>query len=433
MKIYLLSMFLSVFSYASLAQDCTTQLATEDYTDTFHTIDNENDVPYVPGGAWYWDPDESGVGMSIAIQLSKHGGGGYQVFGAFFTYKPSGEQAWYTVQGTYTPDENVNDWREDLERFGTTLSGSANERPDGIREWLGFGGCYWGNSETRMGELNAFLAETKNGPVLDGATSVGEIFAYKPVKMVWLNPNEIEIYIDGESTPSHTFQRMTMHGDLRKGDADYLTEGYYHLDLTTYGILPPFVIESKAFYTSVATGNFSFDKLNIDEDFPDAEEWAVDRFKNFTEYNEHKDYYITSQPIVSYVYQGFWNRDDSEEATWEPKAVPNYEYLVMVYDKSTLMLEGYQVQTFDAANSPSITKGLFVSTGFRFKGYLPSGDQGRISLYPAACYHCHADYDLRKEVIRRSALNLYQIPDMGEAFAKMPMILNNDFNVEAGQ
>ena len=49
--------------------------------------------------------------------------------------------------------------------------------------------------------------------------------------------------------------------------------------------------------------------------------------------------------------------------------------------------------------------GLFPFMGdYKFKGYLLGDDQGRISLYPAACAHCNgtSDASFTKALTRRS-------------------------------
>lgn len=425
-KLILLNLLTAVFVCS--AQDCNVDLVTDDYTEIFHHYDDDNSAAYIPAGAWYWDPEESGVGMSVSVQKSKHVNGAYFVFAAFYTYKDDGSQAWYTINGIYEPNQNINDWREDLELFGTSQTDPLN--PSVNTQKVGFYDCYWGNSDTWMGEVDSVLYETTGGPVLDGEYSPNDIFVYKPIKLVWLSPNDIEIYIDGETSPSHTFQRMNLHGDIALGDADYLKDNYYHLEMTSYGILPPFITENRGFYASLLEGNVTFNSLNPQNDFADAEQWAIDRFLNLTEFNNTKKYYITNKPFERTVLQSFEDLDFQEQLR-EPLQVKYYGYIVITYDTSTQMMEGYLVQTFDSANDPSISKGLFNAGSYKFKGYLPAPDQGMISLYPAACYQCQSDYDLRPEVVGRSSLVLYNLPDLGEAFSKLPLVYTGGFNVQA--
>src|SRR5690554_941871 len=107
-------------------------------------LGSEHNGDYIPSTSWYWDPQQPGMGMSVSIQPSEFGDTGYVVFAGIYTYKDSGEQAWYTIQGDYVPNSDPNAWHEVKSVFGTP----------------------WGPDEAYMGEVNAQLFETKDGMVL---------------------------------------------------------------------------------------------------------------------------------------------------------------------------------------------------------------------------------------------------------------------------
>lgn len=73
------------------------------------------DPSFVPKPGWWWNPDESGSGMSIEVQ-------GNRMFFAGFMYDAAGNPAWYVADG---PMESPTSFRAPLLRFsgGQTLGG----------------------------------------------------------------------------------------------------------------------------------------------------------------------------------------------------------------------------------------------------------------------------------------------------------------------
>ena len=428
---YLLLILMCFVASFSQAQNCTTDLVNDDYSEYARVIDEENAKPYLPAGAWYWDPTKPGVGLSVTVQESKNGSSGVFVFGAFYTYKSDGSQAWYTIAGDYEPNDNVNDWREDLEKFGTSVADTSV--PSQTRELVGFSGCFYGNSDTWMGELNAPLYETSDGPVLDGEWSQMAVSEYKQAKLVWLSPDQIEIYLDGSSTPAHLFERQNLHGDLTLGDADYILHNTYHMDMLHYGILPNVISPSgdRRLYSVRYQGNLNFREFDPDIEFSNTPDWAVDDFVDFTELHSNKRYFISKRPLTDLISMDFNHVDESVLAfrNYDDSLFVNISFYVLIaYDLDYKLLELYLIQPNDADGD--LTQGYNDQIDcFRFKTYLPPEDQGRLSFYPAACEQCGNNFQFRKEVIRRSSVHLYKLPELGDFFEQMPDVFSEGDNV----
>ena len=412
------------------AQTCTGQ-GFEDYSTLFEGVAEGNSVEYVQAKTWYWNPEEPGIGMNISIQRSKAGTTGYFGFGAFYTYKSDGSQAWYTVQGEYVANPQINEWREKNSVFGESVSRSSTSSPE-VKEARN--GCYWGSDDVWMGKMEGVLYETSGGTVLGGEFKENEIFTYQPVTLIWKNPNDIEIYLNNSSNPDHTMERMNLHGDLANPDADYITNGVWHFNSVLYDIVPIGISFGPGLLPSYATGNLKFRKFDPLVELAQAEDWAVDIFKNFAEYSDGKQYYISTKPIVNYVDMSHdpLNSDFVEGRFIRYELAPQMQYVLLSYDVATRTISGHFVEGFDQGD-PDITRGLFDITGdYKLKGYLPPEDQGRISMYMAACFHCGStnDTSFRPETSTRSSWNLWRIPDLGESFSRIPGFFNEEYNVE---
>lgn len=362
-----------------------------------HWMSGPANEPYVPNGAWYWDPNKSGMGLNVTFQKSKHGSTGYLAFAAFYTYKDDGSQAWYTINGFYVPNEDVYEWREKRDVFGVSVK-DAMTNPTTVE---GAGGNYWGGDAPYMGRVDTQLLETNNGMPLGGPHRPNNIWAYKDVSMVWRNPSEIDIYIDGDETPTHTFVRYNYHGDLRKGDADFLTNGFYKLLGLRYGKLGNDVT------AEYIQSTMSFSKIDPLTYFGAGAN--TDLFMNVTEFNENKSYYLSNQAVGRATFK--MNDENSPELfkSFET-TVRDKQFVVLVYDNDTQTISGFDMNT--VAGNPE--SGLYPKMGdYKFKGYLAPEDQGRLSMYPAACAHCNgtSDATFKPEYTRRSAWHLYKVPD----------------------
>lgn len=383
MKKFLTVVILSVLTFCSVAQN--------------HWLSGESSEPFIPSSAWYWDPDKSGMGLNLTIQEAKHGQTGYFLFAAFYTYKPDGSQAWYTINSEYVPNPNVNAWREKKSIFGQSVLNTVTN-PQVVE---GANGNYWGEEDAWMGRVDSVLYETSGGMPLGGAYRVNDIVEYKDISLVWKNPVEIDIYIDGSETPDHTFVRNNLHGDLVLGDADYLTDGSYKLLGLRHGksvsAATVDYIQSTMTFTKFDPSNY-FDS-NVNSDL----------FMNATEYSDSKTYYISDQKVgrVSFEYN---SSSASNLFSSVEEKFRSLRYVVLVYDTSTLTISGFDMVTVDG--NPK--RGLFPSMGdYKFEGYLPPPDQGRISMYPSACSHCNgqSDVSFKPEFTRRSAWHLYKVPN----------------------
>lgn len=428
-KTYVIILFILLMGQAN-SQTCTGQ-GFENYSTLFEGVAESNTQGYVQAKTWYWNPDESGIGMNMSIQRSKVGDTGYFGFGAFYTYKSDGSQAWYTIQGEFVPNPDVNQWRNQSSVFGESVSRSSTSNPE-IR--VARNGCHWGSEDVWMGKIEGVLYETSGGTVLGGEYRENEIFTYLPVTLIWKNPNVVEIYLDNESSPSHIMERMNFHGDLRNPDADYITNGVWHFNSVLYDIVPIGVSFGPGLLPSYVTSNLKFREFNPLEEFTDAPSWAIDRFKNFSEFSESKKFYISTKPLTHYVDM---SHDTIEDNFVEGRFIryelqAQLQYVLLSYDVETRTLSGHFVEGFDQSD-PDVSKGLFDVTGdYKMKGYLPPEDQGRISMYMSACFHCGStsDTSFRPETSTRSSWNLWKIPDLGENFARIPDFFNEDYNVE---
>ena len=391
--------------------------AVEDYK----LLSGEASEAYVPSSAWYWDPQKPGMGLNLTVQRSKYGDTGYFVFGAFYTHKPDGTQAWYTVQAAYEPNPNVNAWREVKADWGISVQDTLS----GGTDVAGAGGNYWGSDEAWMGEINTVLNETSGGMPLGQPYRDFQVSAYKDVRMVWLNPNTIEIYIDGESSPSQTFIRQNLHGDIAVGDADYLKDNYFKMVGMQHGFAP----NGQDVNVRYITSTMKFERIDPMNYFNPGVN--MDLFLNATEYSPSKAYYISNVPVGEVV--GVYNKigQGGDQVFSQIEGHPrNNKWVVLVYDNTNQLISGYYM--LNVQNGPQ--DGLFPFMGdYKFKGYLPPEDQGRISLYPAACAHCNGTSDVSfiKELTRRSVWHLFKIPDdTGVAFGQLPDVHEEGFNIE---
>jgi hypothetical protein len=360
----------------------------------FNVLGDTTGAPHIPSTAWYWNPDEPGMGMSVSIQQSEFGvGTDYIVFAGIYTYKPDGSQAWYTIQGDYIANPDFNAWHEVKSQFGTP----------------------WGPTSSYMGKLTASLFETSDGMVLGSSEyKPNDIWIYKSTELVWRNPHTIDVYVEG--VKEQTFYRNTYHGDTIKGSANVLTKNYYRLIGAAHGISKQSNGDRpKLEYVNSA---MSFQEFNPDIYFTGS----VATFKNVTEYDENKVYYISEQPVghieMIYDYKAPTVHQVFKEVN------PNYRkdhYVVMVYDKASYMLSGYY---FYAHNNNDPQKGLTQAMGdYKFMGYLSPSDQGMMALYPAACQACKGtnNESFKPEFTRRSVWYLYPFrQDNGEAWSKLP-------------
>ena len=259
----------------------------QDYTQTAaRAFTEENATGYVMANTWFWDPDEPGVGMNISIQRSQVSASGFYVHGAFYSYADDGTQAWYTVQGDYTPNSNVNDWREDKELFGKSWI-SYSLIPSFVSRYQythgGSWNCFWGNEDSWMGEVNSQLAVTSNGPVLGAGSGQSypdfQVVGDKNIRMRFTTPNDVEIYFDGETTPSHVMERFKWHSNMAASEADYITEGTWHFNSVDHTYIPKGIWgETHLGDVLPVTGsvNTRFEKFNPEPYLttPEAGEWA---------------------------------------------------------------------------------------------------------------------------------------------------------------
>lgn len=370
----------------------------------YKLLSDEMSEAYVPGSAWYWDPNKSGMGLNVTIQKSKHGSSGYFMFAAFYAHNEDGSQVWYTVQSEYLPNEDVNAWREDRNVFGTP----------------------WGGNDAWMGEVNADLYLATNGMPLGQAHKPNDIQVYKPVRMVWRNPNDVDIYIDGDTSPTLSFVRQNMHGDIRLGDADYLTDNYFKMIGLQHGFERNGTDVNVKHITSSVTFN-KFDPLNYFENNNSANE-----FKEFTEYSSSKFYYISHAPVGHL--DGVYNKNGQggDDVFRSLEGFPrSSKWVVLTYNTSDKTIDGYYVW----ANNGDPSKGLLpYMANYKFKGYLPGEDQGRISLYPAKCVSCGSttgdDGSFIKGLTRRSAWHLFKMPDdAGLSLGQLPDVYEPGFNI----
>lgn len=369
------------------------QVAALDLSKFNDLLGDTKGAPYIPGTAWYWNPDEPGMGMSVSIQQSEFGDSGYIVFAGIYTYKADGSQVWYTIQGDYKPNPDFNAWHEVKSQFGTP----------------------WGSDSSYMGKLTDQMATTSGGMVL-GETNYRpyDVKAYKPVELIWRNPHTIDVVING--VKEQTFFRNTYHGDTVKGSANVLAKNYYRVIGAAHGVF-------ETTYGDRPKLDHINSAMSFKEFVPnDFFEYAFNSFKNVTEYDANKVYYISEQPVghieMIYDYKAPTVKDVFKEVN------PNYRkdhYVVMVYDTDTYMLSGYY---FKAFNNDNPKKGLTLAmTDYKFMGYLSPSDQGMMALYPAACGACNktSGKSFKPEFTRRSVWYLYPFQqDSGEAWSKLP-------------
>lgn len=369
--------FLLLVSATSLAQ-----------LNDFPFFSEEKEKPTEPISAWYWDPDKSGMGMSVTVQKSLHVESGYLVFAAFYTYKEDGSQAWYTVQGDYVPNPDVNAWKE---------------TPD----YLPAG------SESHLGHIDSRLAETSGGIPIDGEYRPNEVFFYKPIKMVWRNPTKIEIFIDGATVPDHVFDLFTWYGDPIKGDADFLTESFWQFTGIKYSYNSASTVTPVTFsrYNSV----ISFEKFVPEELFTDGQDYMFQRFNNVVERKDGQVFYVSSRPIGITV----GGLETNGDLSFYDRVGIDDSYLVLVYDKNTKLIDGFYMAT--ATGTEDLSEGLSVFMGdFKFRGHLPSSEIGRMSLYPADCQFCGDRSSMEPEILRRSAWHFFELPDTGDSLTRLP-------------
>ena len=344
----------------------------------------EKQEPTIPISSWYWDINQPGIGLSINIQKSKHVPSGYLVFGAFFTYKEDGSQAWYTTQGNYEP--NLNGWKETPDFF-----------TDG--------------EESYMGKLTSALYETRDGTAIDvGGYKENSISEYKAVELVWLTPRKIEIYIDSESDPRHTFEVQEFYEDPA-GDFDFIQERYWQITGARYAFDSTSTRTGLVRYNSVV----KFDKFVPEELFSNMPDPSVMTLFNYdVDRNERQEFYISSRPI------GFISGGINEFGTMDfyIKHEGGDHYFVMVYDQQTQIVDFYDMTTID---NDDPTTGLVAFMGdYKFRSYLVAPDQDSINLYPAECFHCGGQGSYRSDVVRRSAVHMFELPDIGETLSRLP-------------
>lgn len=381
------------------------------WADSFTThqslSDSGNVEAAVPQGSWFLEPNNDGWGINVTVQTSKNASSGYFVFGAFYAHKEDGSQVWYVTQGDYVPNDNPNAWRETPSSYGTT----------------------WGSEDATMGAFEGTLYETSGGMPLGSTWRPHNSTAAGSVRLVWVNPDKLLIYLNGSVVPSHSLIRSSFYShEFIKGDADYLSENHYRmLGLHQYkgddGKLKMEYIRS----------TMTFNKLNF-ADFFDADATEVSEFRtDLGGIDEDKQYYISNRS-VGYMYGDFSQK--GEEHVFDAVNAKFFDaelryYVVLVYDKQERMLSGYWVQGREDLGPE---KGLRVSDklGFKFKGHLPPEDQGRLSLFPAKCHveRCGNEQNFTPTYTRRTVWHLFKIPDdNGLFYDRIPDVKEKDWGV----
>jgi len=383
--------------------------------DGYNVIGEENEEIQVPASSWYWDPNFSGIGFGSTIQKSKHGESGWFGFGAFYAYKEDGTQVWYTVQGDYIPNPNPNAWKENKSAFG--FSGS-NVQIEGNQ------GNYWGSDDSWMGRISSNLYETSNGMPLGEPWRENDIFVAGEVEIIWRSPEVIEIYLDGSETPTHVMHRMRYYADILRGDAGFLTENHYKM----IGMIHGLDVDQGVYmdYINTTTSFREIDPISFFGSGYDASD-----FYDLTELTPSKQYFLSTRPIgmVRGEYATSGNQAFDQVTPMFHDSENGTRWVLMVYDKESTTLSGYIMRTVPNGIPEN---GLSIDMGdYKFKGYLYTEDEGKLSLYPAACSRCNGatDSSFKPELTRRSVWHLFKIPDStGKFLENLPDVHEEDFN-----
>ena len=352
----------------------------------YNDLSGENSDAVIPQNSWYWDPNQSGWGFGISVQRSQMGNSGYLVHGAFYTHKEDGSQAWYTVQGEYVPNPDVNAWRETPAMYGTQ----------------------WGNNNAWMGKVESQLAETSGGMPLGEDWRPNDAFAVGDIKIIWRNPDVVEIYLDGATEPDHVLERFSMYGDLKKGDAGYLSKNIYRM-IGMRNYISGQYDTPKAEYIQ---STMSFNQFNPD-DFFDHDAYGKAGFLDVIDAGGDKQYFISSRPVGNLTAQYMASGSEYILGRWDKKLFDHGlpDYIIMVYDREKKQLNGYIAR---GVQKDAPERGLIVDlNGYRFSGHLPPEDQGRISLHPSKCVssRCGSGASFTKELTRRSVWHFFKVPD----------------------
>ena len=140
--------------------------------------DKQSQKPY---SGWYWDPLNSGWGMSYTIYDRADGTRFF--FGAIFTYKADGKPVWYVLSGDY--------------QEGTTLSAKAMEFKDGT--------CF---------TCTNYQANSATGYEFD-------------VDITWGDKRVLNMAVNNKD---FNMQRFDLYdGNLEQASADFLTQGKYQI------------------------------------------------------------------------------------------------------------------------------------------------------------------------------------------------------------
>lgn len=457
MKNYLLVTVFLLFPLSLLATSCEDIYATDSRwtinfaEDVVYTWTEENATPYAMSNAWYVDHDQPGVGITLSIQKSKLSSTGYFVFGAFYTYEADGSQVWYTIGEEYDFNSQVNDWREDWYKFGSSFY--ATNYPSVPAHLTSIGRCWFGNKHTWLADVRGRLHKTANGPVMGLSASHGyDSIEGREIRLRFRSPQEVEVYLDGSDQIKHVMRRANLTGDIEKGDADYLLEGVWHLDALWNETVPVGVFGEDfpgGFSTAYIQGNLTFERFDpgIILDNPDIWDWVKSGFIDATVMNEHKHYYISTQRVAGNI------------VLWKDISASNQQYdlfksfgeghgsldfyenvrILMVYDDETGMISQHffsginQYEYVDPWQDSAVLGMHIVETDNKFEGYLPPADQGRISTYYSNCNRCGSPQgtnDMRKETMRRAGSHLWRIPSNGEEFLQMPQVWRWGKNVD---
>jgi hypothetical protein len=434
-------MLSDAYPYPQIGSEaCNNPKFSENWADNYHMLNDENQTPFVGAASWYYDPDTPGVGLSVTVQQSDHSTTGYFAFGVFYTYKEDGSQAWYAIDGFYEPTtpDGGECWQKDSEDFGMHYKrGGVIYNADYV-----LAKCWWGDDETYLGELDSVMIETANGNVLDGEYSPHDIVDARDVTVRWINPDQVEIYLDDQSAPAHTFERHKFSAGDPVSHADFLTQNTYFYENMSYGVVYKDYLPCNgecyhAIWASPIKGTLSFRKFDPLSEYTNPHPaWdndydsAVDHFKRLTSWKEHIQYYISNDCIEKHSFAELRTPLNPENyvASYETFTPNGCLYVVLAYDTQTQWLEGFLFAGLFGGDDISL--GLRnASGGYTFRAPLPAADDAIISLFAGTYNGSNNNDSTRSFLMYRSSLTLYKIPSLGGLFEQMPAHFSPDWNI----